>query len=125
MEAFGALLWIAATIGLAIVFGIVAAVNGFTAGGWARTNMLYVWASLITIGWPVVMYLQHAANQSGNVVWVLGGALRQAACLPLFMLGAALAIRAVKVHQPYVALVVTAILNLLVFVALYAAAGRG
>jgi len=125
MEAFGALLWIAATIGVAIVFGIVAAVNGSTPEGWARTNAVYVWASLITIGWPVVVYLQHAANQSGNVVWVLGGALRQAACLPLFLLGAALAVRAMKAHQPYLALVVTAILNLLVFVALYAAAWRG
>lgn len=119
MNAFGALLWAAVITLFFLFFGGVVLVNGTKPSGWGRTRSFYVWSSLLSLPIPVVtFFLSHDPGPALGLL-ILAGALRQIACIPIFLLGLALAGLALTQKRPLIALLLTAALNLIIFLCLF------
>src|SRR5438128_1994053 len=89
MQAFGALLWIAAFSLVAAVCGIALVAFGTDPKGWQATSKLYVISSLLTLPLPPLL-LRQEGLPSGLGPLVLLAAVRLIACLPLCGVGLAL-----------------------------------
>ena len=118
MNAFGVLLWGVACVLLAFVYGCALWMNGLNRSGWIRTDRFYVITAALTLPFPLWLLTRAGPPPLGGL-WVLAAAVRQMMCLPLFLLGAALAAWAAWQRRPFVLLTMTALLNLGGFAYLY------
>ena len=118
MEAFGLLLWAMSLGGLALVYGLVLAIDGLGRDGWARTDRFYVWTSLLTLPFPLLL-LGRSGPPKVPAPFIIVAAMRQMVCIPLFGLGLVLAAVAVWQKRSALALLSTAVLNLGTFAYLF------
>jgi len=121
MNAFGALLWAISFGLLSLGYGAVLLINGVSPTGWSRTGRFYWTTSLLTLPLPLCLLTRSGPAGVGSA-WILAAALRQMLCLPLFLMGLALTGVALWQKRPAAALIVTALLNVGVFVYIYARA---